>query len=227
LSLGLFALAQTTCYGNDVLAAAKPKDKSGPAATTVVVYPAPGGSPVSADYAVTVEGKDSAVYGVPSKYQTPVCFTYFDTTGPVTIDVTVKFSSGDKIADVSVHPLALGIAATRHGDRVTFKAPGPGNITLVVNGDYRNRPLHLFIHPPAEAPPKNAIFFGPGKHVLGYDNPITLTNGQTLCIAGGAWVATAWRRTASRVSNETSAPTCMLPTWMSPLPVCTGPVTGP
>jgi len=183
---GILGLA--TCYGNDVLAAAKPKDKPGAAAPTVVVYPAPEGSPVSADYVVTVDGRKSPVYGVPSKYMTPACFSYFDTAGPVTIDVTVKFLPGDKIADVSVHPLALGIVAARRGNRVTFKAPGPGNITLLVNGDYRNRPLHLFINPPAEAPPKDAIFFGPGKHVLGYDKPITLTNGTTLCIAGGAWV---------------------------------------
>jgi hypothetical protein len=161
---------------------------SEPATSTVVVYPAPQGSPVSTDYAVTVEGKDSAVYGVPSKYKTPACFSYFDTTGPVTIDVTVKFLPGDKIADVSVHPLALGIVAKRDGNRITFKAPGPGNITLLVNGDYKNRPLHLFINPPVEAPPKDAIYFGPGKHVLGYDKPITLTNGTTLYIAGGAWV---------------------------------------
>ena len=157
-------------------------------AAEVTVYSAPQGSPVSADYTLTVEGKDVAAYGIPTRYGKPACFSYFDTTGPVTIDVMVKFLSGDEIADVSVHPLALGIVATRKAGRVTFKAPGPGNITLVVNGDYRNRPLHLFINSPAEAPPKDAIFFGPGKHVLGYDKPINLTSGKTVYIAGGAWV---------------------------------------
>jgi hypothetical protein len=61
-------------------------------------------------------------------------------------------------------------------------------VTLLVNGDHRNRPLHLFFCPPVEAPPEGAIFFGPGFHDPGYDNPITLTDGQTLYLAPGAWV---------------------------------------
>ena len=165
----------------------------------VVVYPAPQGSPVSSDYAVTVEGRDLAVYGVPTRYgSNPACFSYFDLSDPVTISVTVNFLSGKAITNLTVHPLSLGITAQRQGNRFTFKASHPGSVTLLVNGDHKNRPLHLFLNPPAEAPPKDAIVFGPGKHVLGYDHPITLTNGQALYIAGGAWVEGIVRAAGAR-----------------------------
>ncbi len=156
------------------------------AGAEVTVYPAPEGSPISQDYTVTVEGKNVDVYGVPTRYGDRACFGYFDIDGPVTVEVQVNFTAGDK--SVSVHPRSLGIAAQRENDRFRFRVAAPGSVTLVVNRDHQNRPLHLFVNPPAEKPPAGAIEFGPGMHRPGYGNEIKLKDGQTLHIAGGAWV---------------------------------------
>jgi len=156
--------------------------------SVATLYAAPEGAPVSKDYALTVDGQEAAVYGIPSRYGHPVCFSYFDIAGPVKIKVTVNFLPGGEIEGLTVHPLALGITARRDGNTFTFTVERTGSITLLVNGDYENRPLHLFVNPPDHPPPPGAIVFGPGKHVLGYDKPIRLKSGQTLYIAGGAWV---------------------------------------
>lgn len=165
--------------------AAEPEN-AGARAPAVVTYPAPEGAPVSTDYTVTVDGKNVAVYGVPTRYEKPACFGYFDIGGAVTVEAKVNFLAGDK--NVTVHPQSLGITAQRDGDIFRFKVSHPGSVTLLVNGDHQNRPLHLFINPPAEKPPADAIVFGPGMHKLGYDKPIALKDGQTVYIAGGAWI---------------------------------------
>lgn len=159
---------------------------SGSVSAEVTVYPAPEGSPVSRDYTVTVEGKSVDVYGVPTRYGKPACFGYFDIDGPVTVEVRVNFPPDAK--NISVHPRSLGIAVQREKDCFRLKVAGPGSVTLVVNGDHETRPLHLFVNPPAEKPPTGAIDFAPGMHRPGYGKPITLKDGQTLHIAGGAWV---------------------------------------
>jgi len=156
--------------------------------SAATLYAAPEGSPVSQDYALLVDGDEAAVYGIPSKYEHPVCFSYFDIAGPVKVEVRVNFLPEQEIERLTVHPLALGITAQRDGNTFTFTVQRKGSVTILVNGNYENRPLHLFINPPAPPPPAGAIVFGPGKHVLGYDDPIRLKSGETLYIAGGAWV---------------------------------------
>ena len=170
-------------------------DKSGATPSMVTVYPAPEGAPVSSNYVLTVEGRTVPVYGVPTRN---ACFASCDIAGPVTVTVTVNVLPAQKITAVSAHPLSRGIAVQRDGNVCTFRVDRPGSVTLLINGEYGGCPLYIFFNPPAEAPPKDAIVFAPGKHVLGYDKPITLTNGQSVYLAGGAWVEGIIRATDAR-----------------------------
>lgn len=164
------------------------------------------GIPLTPDYRVQVNGISAPVYIMPTRYgmpflngqpmpvyngqpwQQPMYFACADIPGPVSVSVDVGFLAAGDIRTVTAHPLSRRIETKREGTRVTFTVDQPGTVTLVVNGDHRTRPLHLFFSPPVEAPPRDAIVFGPGFHDVGYDKPITLTNGQTLYLAPGAWV---------------------------------------
>jgi len=139
-------------------------------------------------YGQTLEnGKPVSAYD-DTPLRKPMYFACADIDDPVSVTVEIGFLPIDDIRSVTVHPLSRGIAVRREGTRVTFEVDSPGTVTLMVNGDHTNRPLHLFFSPPVEAPPEGAIVFGPGYHDLGYDNPITLIDGQTLYLAPGAWV---------------------------------------
>jgi hypothetical protein len=162
--------------------------------------------PFSDAYIVIVDGKPVSVYAMPTRYgesyqggqplpvynsqplRQPMAFACADIANPVSVSVEVAFLPADKIIIITAHPLSRGIVLQREGRRVTFTVDSPGTVTLLVNADYRNQPLHLFFSPPVEAPPEGAIVFGPGYHDLGYDRAINLTSGETLFLAPGAWV---------------------------------------
>lgn len=172
--------------------------------------------PVDAAYRVTVGGKSVPVYVMPTRYgesyrdgqplsvydgtplRQPMYFACADIPGPVSVSVDARFLQAAEIRSVTAHPLSRGIALRRTGTSVTFTVDQPGTVTLLVNGEHRNGPLHLFFSPPVETPPDDAIVFGPGFHDLGYDNPITLTDGQTLFLAPGAWVEGVIRANGAR-----------------------------
>ncbi len=174
------------------------------------------GIPLSCDYRVQVNGAAAPVYIMPTRYDMPcpngppmpvydgplwhhpMYFACADLPGPVTVVVDLAFLTAEELHSVTLHPLSRGIALQREGTRVSFTVDQPGTVTLVVNGDHRTRPLHLFLSPPVEAPPPDAIVFGPGFHDLGYDKPITLTSGQTLYLAPGAWVEGVIRSAGAR-----------------------------
>ncbi|MFW6157792.1 MAG: glycosyl hydrolase family 28 protein [Planctomycetota bacterium] len=157
--------------------------------TRVTVHPAPKGSPVSKDYTLTVGGKSLDVYRAPkSMYGAPVLFAYCDMEGRVDVAVRANFIEPKAVTSMSLHPLSMKIEAKRSGNTLTFSVDKPRSITVLVNGQHKNRPLHLFLNPPAEPPPEDALVFGPGKHKLDPKKPIRLKDGQTVHIAGGAWV---------------------------------------
>jgi hypothetical protein len=154
----------------------------------VTVYPAPDGTPVTRDYTVTAGGKAVPVFSVPSKYKHPVCFASFDFTGRVHVVVKPAFLPAERVNDLSLHPLSRGILPRQDEAQVSFDLDKPGSVTVIVNGDRYNRPLHIFANPPVKPPPDGAIVFGPGRHETGMHDPIVLKSGQTLYLAGGAWV---------------------------------------
>ena len=174
------------------------------------------GIPLTSDYRVQVNGAFAPVYVMPTRYDVPyrdgqpmsvygdqpwrhpMYFVCADISGPISVSVEVGFLPASEIRSVTAHPLSRGIAVRRDGAHVTFDVAEPGTVTLLVNGEHRNSPLHLFFSPPMETPPDDAIVFGPGFHDLGYDNPITLTDGQTLYLAPGAWVEGLLRAKGAR-----------------------------
>ena len=155
-----------------------------PAAAEVTTYPAPRGAPVTKDYSVTVGGKPVDVYMTLNK----ICFATCDISGPAEVSVKLNFLPAETEDRLTVHPLSLGIKCESKGNQYTFKVEKPSSLSLLVNGNYKGRALHLFLNPPCEPPPEGAIVYKPGKHVLPLDEPITLTDGQVVYLAGGAWV---------------------------------------
>jgi len=160
----------------------------------VVTYPAPQGEPLSADYEVLAGGQRVDVYaarvldppfaGKEYDYGGPYSFANFDVSGPVEVRITSKRS----LRDTVVRPVVPGFKMRLEGDNaLILSLPGPRKLSVEPDG--KKGPLLLFANPIEEEPPPAAsprvIFFGPGVHNAGR---ITVTNGQTLYLAGGAVV---------------------------------------
>jgi hypothetical protein len=159
---------------------------SGYADTAVTVYPAPKGAPTTKKFVVTVDGRPLDIYN--RGRGKDISFATCDIHDEVTVSVTAAFLPENAQPVLSVHPLSLGIRPEARGNRITFRVDKPRNLTILVNGDYGKNILHLFLNPPVEKPPEGSIVYGPGFHDLGYKKPIQLQSGQTLHLAGGAWV---------------------------------------
>ena len=146
----------------------------------VVTYPAPDGAELAADFVVTVNGKETAVYD--SKV---AAFAYFSFNGKITVSVT----PGRDVETVDIRPKNHGIAYSIKGRAVSFQLDRPCNLSVEINGDIK-RPLFLFANPLEQNPPKpgdkNVRYFEGGKiHQAG---EIKLSSGETIYIAGGAIV---------------------------------------
>jgi hypothetical protein len=90
----------------------------------------------------------------------------------------------------------LQTKAERRGQQLVLSLQKPGQIIVEVNGDRYNS-LALFANPPEKQRPSakdtNVIYFGPGLHRIGNglgdsSNVLKIKSGQTLYLAGGAFV---------------------------------------
>lgn len=163
------------------------------------LYAGPDGEPQSDDFSVRVNGLEAFVYqarvsAMPVNqvwpgYQRPLdqtelaSFAYFDTTGPVQVEII----SRKPIENVTIRPLSYGIQASVTGQTISFELEKPCQVVVEVN-DWHNA-LHLFANPletvaPSPDEPK-VRYFGPGMHEAGL---ITLHTDETLYIAAGAVV---------------------------------------
>lgn len=164
------------------------------AAAEVVVYPAPAGEALSADYEVWAGDKKVDVYtarvldppfaGKEWDFGGPYAFANFDLAGPV----TVRVKSKKPLANVVIRPSNPLIQPKVEADQtLTFTLDGPRYLSIEPDG--KRGPLLLFANPLEAAAPKSGdpsvIYFGPGVHRPGR---IDMTNGQTLYLAGGAVV---------------------------------------
>ena len=163
------------------------------------LYAGPEGEPQSDDFSVRVNGLEAFVYqarvsAMPVNqvwpgYQRPLdqtelaSFAYFDTTGPVQVEII----SRKPIENVTIRPLSYGIQASVTGQTISFQLEKPCQVVVEVNG-WHNA-LHLFANPletVVQSPDEPKVrYFGPGVHEAGL---ITLHTDETLYIAAGAVV---------------------------------------
>ena len=165
-------------------------------AAQVVAFPAPAGETLSTQYEVQAGGQAVPVYtarvldppfaGKEYDYGGPYSFASFDVSGPV----EVRLRSEKPLTNLVVRP-ANQLVKTRLTDANTAIVSLPGPCKLSIEPDGKKGPLLLFAnaiedHPPraSEAGP-HLLYFGPGIHRPG---KITLTNNQSLYLAGGAVV---------------------------------------
>jgi hypothetical protein len=192
----MLALLIVLAQAGPISARAADGDAESGDASRVTVYPAPKGAPTTSKFVVTLNGKRLDLYNRGKGKD--ISFGTCDIQGEVAVSVTAAFLPEDTKAVLSVHPLSLGIRPEQRGNRITFPMRRPANLTILVNGDYGKNILHVFLNPPVAKPPDGAIVFGPGFHNLGYKKPIQLQSGQTLHLAGGAWVVGHVRMMAAK-----------------------------
>ncbi|MGA2866306.1 MAG: glycosyl hydrolase family 28 protein [Verrucomicrobiota bacterium] len=164
------------------------------AAAEVITYPAPPGEPLSADFQITADGQKVDVYtarvldppfaGKEWDYGGPYSFANFDLAGRVEVRITSKRS----LRGTVIRPPSA-VAKVAPGDDHTLVLTLDGPRKFSVEPDGKKAPLLLFANPLEENPPApgapGVIYFGPGIHQPG---KISLTNNQTLYLAGGAVV---------------------------------------
>ena len=157
---------------------------------SVTVWPFPETLPEkykSGDFSVQVETQNVPVYqsGL-NAWGNPVSYASFETDGEVTVRVTLSSS----VSSVSLLPNSLNKTAQINGNEITFSALPGEDITVLPNGDYNGKALHLFIRSPLENAPdsnsENVLYYGPGYYDLSDQGPILVNSGQTVYIAGGA-----------------------------------------
>ncbi len=195
VALALLAAGSGASLGNQ-------SDATRNGGQTVVLWPAPNGERLSADYTLRVNGKTVSVYScrvsamplnqVWPGYQRPLeqtelaSFAYWGMSGPVSIEITSK----RPFESVAVRPTSRGIRAEIKGRVITFRMSAAGQLTVELDG--MHHALHLFADPPEIDAPHNGdpnlLYFGPGVHRPG---KIDLKSEQTIYIAGGAVVYTA------------------------------------
>jgi hypothetical protein len=167
------------------------------AKTTLVVYDGPKLLKQNDSAKISVQDKSLFVYNCPVNNKhtwvgntviTPdyVPMSYFDFEGKV--NVKIQLDKVQSLKDVVVRPLSSGIKPVVKGNMISFAVQDPGQYSIEYNNDIKNTVL-LFANPlETEVPDKNdanVLYLGPGLWDLG---TLTLEDGQTLYIAGGAVV---------------------------------------
>jgi len=160
----------------------------------VVTYSAPAGDFLSGDYQVQAGGQKVDVYGArvldppfadkEYDYGGPYSFANFDMSGPVEVRVTSERSLRNTIIRPQSDAVRMAVQDD-HTLSLTLTRP----CKISVEPDGRKGPLLLFANPletdaPKEGDP-NVVYFGPGVHK---PEKIALGSGQTLYLAGGAFV---------------------------------------
>jgi hypothetical protein len=160
----------------------------------VVTYPAPKEEMLSQDYEVTAGGNPVDVYGArvldapfagkDYDYGGPYSFANFDLEGGVEVRIRSKRSLRNTVVRPSGPDVKLRVV---DDNTLVLSLAGPRKLSVEPDG--KKGPLLLFANPMEENSPKpnapGVIYFGPGIHTAG---KITVTNNQTLYLAGGAVV---------------------------------------
>ena len=154
---------------------------------STVLFQGPQGMVSSKRAQVLVNGEELFLYETrvyyPPYYEVKkVPFGYFDSWEKVRVEVRFP----NPVEKVIVRPLKKEIRPEKHDGGIFFEM-GPGDkISIEPDGDL-DRTLLLFCNLPEQEPiqGQDVISFGPGVHEAGV---ISLKSGQTLYLAGGAYV---------------------------------------
>lgn len=149
-----------------------------------VIYPSPEGMNPSADYHVSINGKEAFVYKSP----VPAAYCGFDLDHPV----TVKIKANRDVRWVDIRPRSLNIQPSFKDSVITFTINNPCQLSVELNGSIKN-PLFIFANPVETNKPKksdpNVLFFEAGK--VHYAGLIDVKSNQTVYVEGGAVVVGA------------------------------------
>ncbi|NLD83493.1 MAG: hypothetical protein GX637_04940 [Clostridiales bacterium] len=164
------------------------------APTHLTIYEGPKTMQSSETALVSVNGYELFVYDVMVNHQhifgentlpTTTPMTYFDFEGAARIRIEMP-GLPQAVESAVVQPLARGIVPEIQDGAVAFTITEPGPYTVVFNGNV-NKALHIFANPLEKDVPDpddpNVVYIGPGEWVM---DAITLTDGQTLYLSGGA-----------------------------------------
>ncbi|HEX6446092.1 MAG TPA: hypothetical protein VF053_13445 [Streptosporangiales bacterium] len=165
----------------------------------LTTYPAPAGSPESDQYSVSVsQGSrhaDSFVYEVGARktdtnLEKDTSWTSFSFAGPV--QVAVRKLAGSATGCI-VRPGSAHIRTTFDGDTCRFTLTRAANVSVEFLPNTTDPVLHpmlVFANPPEVDVPSpddpDVLYLGPGVHDLG--KGVALHSGETVYVAGGAWV---------------------------------------
>jgi hypothetical protein len=169
----------------------------------VILWPAPAEEIPSPDFTLEAAGRPVFVYqarvrakllqkpGLWSHEPDPVgeraSFAIFDLAAPATL--TVRPARPFRTA--TLWPAKAGVQTVIDKGTITFTVSTPRHLTLLLDGSDA-QPLHLFIGAPETDVPRpddpNCLYFGPGTHIV---NELTVKDGQTVYLAGGAVVKAA------------------------------------
>jgi hypothetical protein len=152
----------------------------------VTLYPAPAGLPPSAEYTVTVNGKEAFMYASP----VPAAYCSFDMRGPV--EIVIKAARDIKWVDV--RPATAGIKPVFKDSIIKLRLTKPVQLSIELNGSLRT-PLFLFANAPEASKPSRTDpsirYFESGK--VHYAGLIELQSNESVYIEGGAVVVGAIR----------------------------------
>lgn len=180
------------------------------AKVTLVVYDGPNLIEQNDTARISVQDKPLFVYNCPvnnthtwvdSRVITPdyVPMGYFDFEGKV--HVKIRLDKEQTLENVVIRPLSAGIKPVINSNTISFAIQTPGQYSIEYNNDIK-KTVFLFANPlETDAPDqndRNVFYIGPGLWDIG---DMTLEDGQTLYVAGGAYVyGTANAGNAANVS---------------------------
>lgn len=154
----------------------------------VQVYSVPKGAPESENFKVEANGMPVGVYDTGTLYESTDSFGYFDLlegTAVITVNPAFDFEYCE------ILPKSKGIIPEINDGIITFSTDTADDFTLLFDGNYEGNVLQIFVNPQeSDIPEKGSptvIYVEPGY----YDernNPFRLLSGDTLYIAGGAFI---------------------------------------
>ncbi|MFC2087449.1 hypothetical protein ACFLSA_04745 [Bacteroidota bacterium] len=164
-------------------------------AQTIETYPVPEGTHASNRFEVEINGKSTAVLA--NQQHSFAIFSFEEVTAEVSVKCLFDLNS------VTIRPVSAGITHQTNGNTIFFFLKQPRKLSIEVNDSIY---LFLFADPLIqELPDKNdpdILYYPQGYYDLG-GKSISLRSGQTLYIAGGAYLTNVEKLLIQDAENVT------------------------